>query len=50
MIELVYQMLLQNDEVRACLTVLLVIENKAAYLKAIGNIMLKQPQFGSYTL
>lgn len=50
MIEVDYQMLLQNDEERACLNVLLVIENNFADLKVIGNIMFKQPQYGSYTL
>lgn len=45
MIELDYQMPLQNDEERACLNILLVIENNAAYLKVIGNIMFKQSQF-----
>lgn len=50
MIELDYQVLLQNDEERACLNVFLVIENNVAYLKVIGNIMFEQPQYGSYTL
>lgn len=46
MIELDYQMLLQNDEERVCLNVLLVIENNVADLKVIGNIMFKQPKYG----